>query len=180
MSSTKNRMPRLVLAGLLTLGTTLGIGWTAAAPAAAAAHTCSNGWQPTTWQNTAGLAYLNVRGAGGKGAQVITWSASGESPHTNEKWCLERASEGGWYFHPKYANNLCLDVPGSNYSSGTGLVMWDCNGRKNQRFYVTVPSGQTNHLICPVGSSSTCLAAPHIEEQVVLKSPSYDNRTYWY
>ncbi|ATL32767.1 RICIN domain-containing protein [Streptomyces formicae] len=82
-----------------------------------------------------GPVYLNVGGGSHKGAKVITWPWSGGQG--NEKWCLTQGPRGyGWNLRPWDNRGLCLDVPHSRYKKGQGLVVWNCNGRKNQDFYV--------------------------------------------
>ncbi|MER6074248.1 hypothetical protein ABT187_36555 [Streptomyces sp. NPDC001817] len=87
-----------------------------------------------------GNEYMEVHGWGGKGAVVDTWEYASQDGHiqNNERWCLEHASEGGWYLHPYYNPDLCLDVPSTNE-----VVVWSCNGHSNQRFSFSngVPTG---------------------------------------
>jgi hypothetical protein len=99
-------------------------------------HTYKDGWDNS---------YLEVPGWGGSGTKVDTYPYVDEDGHAqnNERWCLEPANEGGWYLHPVYNSNLCLDVFGgtSGYSSGQTVGVWNCNGRVNQRFVATVNNG---------------------------------------
>ncbi|MWA16099.1 RICIN domain-containing protein [Streptomyces sp. BA2] len=82
-----------------------------------------------------GPVYLNVSGGSRKGAKVITWPWFGGKG--NERWCLTQGPRGyGWNLRPWDNRGLCLDVPGSRYKKGQGLIVWNCNGRKNQDFYV--------------------------------------------
>ncbi|MFT2016335.1 RICIN domain-containing protein [Streptomyces sp. 796.1] len=86
--------------------------------------------QKNTYRNVETGYYLDVKGAGGSGADVITWRWNGKP---NQYWCMERASEGGWYFHPSYNLGLCMDSP----AGGDGApVIWNCKGNENQRFNV--------------------------------------------
>ncbi|PWI13109.1 hypothetical protein DI272_02370 [Streptomyces sp. Act143] len=95
---------------------------------------------PYTFRTPGGpgaFVYLNVSGGSHKGAKVITYPWSGG--RGNETWCLEQGRDGyGWYFHPWDKRSLCLDVPGGRYKKGQGLVVWDCNKRKNQLFDTTI------------------------------------------
>jgi hypothetical protein len=177
-----SKLSRWVGAAIVGFGAVFGVGMATAVPASAASFSCPSDWQADTWQNTANLNYLNVSGSGGSGAKVITWYSSSASPHTNEEWCLQRASEGGWYFHPKYNTGLCMDVQGANYSSGTGIIVWTCNGRANQRFAVTVPPGQHNHVFCPTAHQSLCVSQDGADygNQVILRGASYDNHSFWF
>jgi hypothetical protein len=104
---------------------------------------------------------LEVPGWGGSGTQVDTYAYVDEDGHAqnNERWCLERANEGGWYLHPVYNSNLCLDVfGGSPYHSGQEVGVWNCNGRANQRFAATVNNGPhgspTGGFIYPAENSN--------------------------
>jgi Ricin-type beta-trefoil lectin domain len=97
--------------------------------------------QKVTWKNTRTGLYLDAKSEGAKHAPVITWYRNGGG---NQKWCLERVAGtpyNEWYFHPSYNTHLCMDVPGSKYYSGAKLVIWTCNGRRNQRFEITRSSG---------------------------------------
>ncbi|MFJ9847199.1 RICIN domain-containing protein [Kitasatospora sp. NPDC101155] len=129
--------------------------------------------------------FLEVNGWGGSNTKVATWEYVNQNGHAqdNERWCLERAAEGGWYLHPAYAYgqngrpNLCLDVPGGNYETGTGLVVWNCNGRLNQRFGFTTRD-QTGGHIYAMGNHDYELEGHHDRSQVTL---DYYNGlpTYW-
>jgi len=93
-----------------------------------------------------GPVYLNVEGGSRKGARVITWPWAGGQG--NEKWCLTQGPRGyGWNLRPWDKRNLCLDVPGAKYNKGQGLIVWDCNGRKNQDFYVRPVTTDTSYTI---------------------------------
>ncbi|TCO62896.1 RICIN domain-containing protein [Actinocrispum wychmicini] len=118
----------LALAGLLVAAGTL--------PATAAttdrtAETSNKCEQKNRYQNRGSGYYLDASGGGGKGTKVITWDWNGGA---NQYWCMERASEGGWYFHPSYNLNLCMDSPDSREDSP---VIWNCKGNANQRFNVS-------------------------------------------
>ncbi|MEY9968917.1 hypothetical protein ABIA33_007004 [Streptacidiphilus sp. MAP12-16] len=113
--------------------------------------------QYDTWQTLNGGNYLADPNYGGRGTRVIVWPWTGG---TEQHWCMERATEGGWYLHPGHKTNLCMDVPGSNYSDGVGLVIWDCNGRANQRFDITpVHIGVSTHVITPTANGSVRVTA---------------------
>ncbi|MEU3400704.1 RICIN domain-containing protein [Streptomyces filamentosus] len=92
-----------------------------------------------TWrvQGTNGWAYLNVSGGSRKGAKVITWPWAGG--RGNEKWCLTTGPNGyGYNFRPWDRKDLCLDVPDARYNRGQGLIVWNCNNRKNQLFQTVI------------------------------------------
>jgi len=121
---------------------------------------------------------MNDAGYGGKGSWVITSQTSGR-PQSNEVWCNEKAAEGGVYFHPSFDTSLCMDVPGSKYQSGVGLVIWTCNGRKNQRFTTYTTNhrypGTNGLFILPVADSSIYvnLTGSGNDTQVKLGGPKY-------
>ncbi|MFL6116828.1 MAG: RICIN domain-containing protein [Catenulispora sp.] len=168
---------------------TLGLG-TAAAQADAAQPASVNRCQSVHTYNdgitgaNSPVQYLEVNGWGGSGAKVATWEYIGQSGHAqdNERWCLEPAAEGGWYLHPAYAYgqsgkaNLCLDVPGGNYDAQPGLVVWNCNGRLNQRFGFT--RSNTGGRIYAMGNHNYELQGHHDRSQVTLVLFS-DDPTYW-
>jgi hypothetical protein len=86
--------------------------------------------------------YLDVKGSGGSTTPVITWYYNGAS---NQRWCLEAASQGGYYLHPNNdIGGLCLDDPSGNTSEGTPIWVYTCNGTLSQRWDVN-----------PYGSSTT-------------------------
>lgn len=127
----------LVAATLLLGGSFAGPAVAAPARAATAGPSANRCAQKVTWKNTHGGLYLDAKGAGGKHTPVITWYGNGRS---NQKWCMERMSGtrfNEWYFHPSYNTHLCMDVPGSRYYTGAKIVLWTCNGRRNQRFEIT-------------------------------------------
>lgn len=74
------------------------------------------------------------------GGHAYTFHVSGGWPWSggqgNEKWCLTDATSGGYTLRPWNARHLCLDVPAGRYKEGQGLIVWDCNGGKNQIFFV--------------------------------------------
>ncbi|MFD7907932.1 RICIN domain-containing protein [Kitasatospora sp. NPDC059722] len=106
----------------------LGVGTGAAH--ASTARPAANRCQSVHTYRTGG-EYMEVHGWGGKGAVVDTWEYASQNGHIqdNERWCLEPASEGGWYLHPYYNLGLCLDLPSTDE-----MIVWSCNGRSNQRF----------------------------------------------
>jgi hypothetical protein len=58
---------------------------------------------------------------------VAANTAAGASPSTGA--IVNGLTAGG--------SPLCLDVPNGNYSAGTKLVIWTCNGGSNQQFTAT-------------------------------------------
>ncbi|MET7478170.1 hypothetical protein ABZT17_27925 [Streptomyces sp. NPDC005648] len=168
-----------LIVGTLCGATTAGMTGPAAAapgmPTAPAANKCAH---KETFQNFSGLRYMNDAGYGGKGSWVITSQTSG-SPQKNEVWCIEKAAQGGVYFHPSFNTSLCMDVPGGKYKSGVGLVIWTCNGRKNQRFSTYTTNnrypGTGGLFINPVANSSIYvnLTGSGYDTQVKLGGPKY-------
>lgn len=71
--------------------------------------------------------YLNdqIRGNGG---YVFTTGGGNV-----ENWCVQKASQGGYYLLPvSYGYSQCLD--GGSQAVGTGVQLWDCNGTQDQRW----------------------------------------------
>lgn len=65
---------------------------------------------------------------GGNGSGVYT-----ARPTILETWCVQRASEGGYYLLPVSAGgSLCLD--GGTQNVGTVVQLWTCNGTLDQRW----------------------------------------------
>ncbi|MEU0029681.1 RICIN domain-containing protein [Streptomyces sp. NPDC006335] len=95
---------------------------------AAAPNKCA---QRNTYKNVGRGDYLSVWASGGKGAKIVTWPRNGAA---NQSWCMEKAREGGWYFHPSYNLSLCMDSPNS---SNDAPILWTCKGNANQRFNVS-------------------------------------------
>ncbi|MFB7599664.1 RICIN domain-containing protein [Streptomyces sp. NPDC056160] len=124
-------MRRLATAAVLA-GSVLAVGLLPATASAqqtmsASVNKCA---QKVTFRNSQTGYYLDASGGGGAGTKVITWNRNGGS---NQRWCLEKAKEGGWYFHPSYNLNLCMDSPNA---SDDRPVIWRCKGNSNQRFNV--------------------------------------------
>ncbi len=164
------------LAGLATLGLTMPAQATGQQATAVQHPTVDKCAQNDTWQDTYNNFYLNASGWGGSGTHVIEWNGGGQG---NEHWCLERAAEGGWYFHPSYNLDLCMDVPGGNYSDGTGIVIWNCNGRPNQRFSVT--SSGNGDYIAPQASGHFALDGNGYGQQITLGWNYFDGgSTSWH
>ncbi|MCB5179228.1 RICIN domain-containing protein [Streptomyces antimicrobicus] len=118
----------VALAGAPTAAAAPGAGSPgASATSLAAPDKCE---QRNTYRNAKTGYYLDVQGGGGKGAKIITWHRNGGA---NQLWCMERAKEGGWYFHPSYNLGLCMDSPEGGWKNP---VLWNCKGNANQRFTV--------------------------------------------
>jgi hypothetical protein len=85
--------------------------------------------------------YLDVEGSGGSRTPVITWYYNGAS---NQRWCLEAASQGGYYLHPNNdIGGLCLDDPFGNTAAGPPIWVYTCNGSLSQRWDVNPYSSST-------------------------------------
>jgi hypothetical protein len=129
-----------------------GIATAASQPGAeeeAAPH-CTGPW--TAYRTREGRA-MAVAAAGGSGTRVIAWNYL----RTNEQeWCIE-GTTSNFSLHPRHAPGLCLDVPGGNYTAGTNLIVWTCNGRGNQKFRL-VNNTTTNYFNVETnGHSNRCL-----------------------
>jgi hypothetical protein len=110
----------IAAAAIVTTGSAVGITVAAAAPAYA--FTCHPGLV------SVGSDYLDDYG-GGSGTFVHTYPYT-DSP--NQIWCLEVASEGGYYFHPENNYGLCLDAHTDN--PGQQIWVYTCNGSAAQRW----------------------------------------------
>ncbi|MDI2128868.1 ricin-type beta-trefoil lectin domain protein [Yinghuangia seranimata] len=72
--------------------------------------------------------------------------------------CQGGRNQGFWYdaayqsVHIELSHDRCLDVTGANYTSGTQLIVYNCQGQANQRFVLT---GGT---IRPASAQSLCVA----------------------
>lgn len=47
-------------------------------------------------------------------------------------WCVQLASQGGYYLLPRSNEGLCLD--GQAQTAGTVVKLWNCNGTQTQRW----------------------------------------------
>jgi Ricin-type beta-trefoil lectin domain len=94
-----------------------------------------------------GSDYLDDYG-GGSGKYVHTYPYT-DSP--NQQWCLEVASQGGYYFHPANNYGLCLDA--HTYNSGQQIWVYTCNGTLPQRWCW---DGTTGYIVTR-GNSSMAL-----------------------
>jgi hypothetical protein len=64
----------------------------------------------------------------------------------NQRWYVEAVNASMMTkIHPAGNQNLCVDIPGGNYSQGTQPVLWKCNGRVNQQFLLLCGSGNQTH-----------------------------------
>ncbi|MFB7668073.1 RICIN domain-containing protein [Kitasatospora sp. NPDC056138] len=147
-----------------------------------AAGPFSGGWELLSFQSASGK-FLNVRGAGGSGAQVIIWDTGGNATD-NEKWWIEPWSDGSYRLHPLYNQSLCLDVPGGNYNTGTYLQVWSCNGRSNQTFrFQPSGGGARNYIVADwTGSRINKVLDVHSQdngERVWLWSPNNSGAQHW-
>ncbi|MBS2539123.1 hypothetical protein KGQ20_40885 [Catenulispora sp. NF23] len=170
-----NRIAAATFAAATALGfcATAGSAQAATARPAAAANQCLHKWtfQSMGLNDSSPAGYLNVDGGGGNTSWVITWYSSPSA--SNEYWCMEPASEGGWYFHPSYDLSLCMDVPNGRYAANQDLWIHTCNGTIAQRF--TFGSGDT--LIRTEGNLDYGLEDNGYGHVVTLeKSP---DRSYW-
>lgn len=131
MRATRTRLKSAAVTAAVVVAV-VGVG-AAATPAQAATPNSSKCEQKDTWETNG--HYLNVNGGDqGAGTAVITWYSAPSA--ANEYWCMEPASQGGWYLHPSYNTSLCLDVPYSTYKAGEPMWIWSCDGTEAQRFSV--------------------------------------------
>jgi len=117
----RTRATAVIAAAIVTTGSAVGITIATATPAHAL--TC----HPVLVHN--GGHYLDDYG-GGSGSYVHTYPYTAS---TNQTWCLEVASQGGYYFHPENnTGGLCLDA--HTYTSGQRIWVYTCNGTLPQRW----------------------------------------------
>jgi hypothetical protein len=116
----------VIAAAIVAIGSAFGITVATAPPASAASCTLHLVWN--------GGDYLDNYG-GSSGGYVHTYPHTGSN---NQIWCLQAASEGGYYFLQLDSNgNLsgnCLDVPNSNFTHGQRIWVFHCNGTQAQRW----------------------------------------------
>ncbi|MQY14247.1 hypothetical protein SRB5_44100 [Streptomyces sp. RB5] len=67
------------------------------------------------------------------------------------------------FIYTGLTHDRCLDVPDSNYASGTSLILWDCHGGVNQQF---TRSGDT---LRPAGSTGMCLTLASATDNLRLR-----------
>ena len=92
---------------------------------------------------------MAVAGSGGSNTRVIIWPYHG---YADQFWYLEPAGGNTYRYHPAHNTGLCLDVPGSDTSTRRTLVVWTCNGGRNQVF-----GHRANDSISPVINVGKCL-----------------------
>lgn len=125
MIKLRGKVGAIIATAVLTMGSAFGLAMETAAPAHA--FTCA--YVGNVYSSASG-GFLDDYG-GGSETYVHTY------PYTdshNQTWCLEAASQGGYYFHPLNDLGLCLDVPFSNYASGQRIWVFTCNGTAAQRW----------------------------------------------
>jgi hypothetical protein len=99
----------------------------------------------------------------------------GASYTDNQKWKLLRRADGSYEF-VSVSTGKYLDVAESSMTDGTKVNLWDCNGQKNQAFYI-LPSGEegycvikpcyTNHVFdMAADTKNLALYAPHLDWEV--------------
>ncbi|MEM7153459.1 MAG: RICIN domain-containing protein [Myxococcota bacterium] len=74
----------------------------------------------------------------------------------NQLWLFRPASGGGFTIHSKDDDDLCLDVPSSNYVTGQGLQLYPCHGGSNQVFR-TFGFDSQSATIRPRSATHMCL-----------------------
>ncbi len=129
----------IAAAAIVTMGSA--VGFTAWSATPAYAFTCHQGLVHN------GSDYLDDYG-GGSGKYVHTYPYSNSA---NQHWCLEVASQGGYYFHPGNNYGLCLDA--HTYTSGQRIWVYTCNGTLPQRWCW---NGTTGYIVTR-GNSSLAL-----------------------
>jgi hypothetical protein len=125
MIKLRARVSAIIVAAILTMGSAFGITVATAAPAQA--FTCA--YEGFIFSPVS-AAFLDDYG-GGSQTFVHTYPYTGSN---NQDWCLEAASQGGYYLHPYNNLGLCLDVPFSNYANGQRIWVYTCNGTLAQRW----------------------------------------------
>jgi hypothetical protein len=79
--------------------------------------------------------------------------------------CTGGRNQGFWYdstyqsLHIELSHDRCMDVTGANYTSGTQLIVYDCQGQANQRFVLTGgtirPANAQTLCVTPSGPDPT-------------------------
>jgi Ricin-type beta-trefoil lectin domain len=130
---------KVIAAAAAVIFTPLGV--TAAAASSHAPHRVSFSCVRNVYIHTSNGHYLDVKGSGGSQSPVITWYYNGAA---NQHWCLEPASQGGYYLHPDHnVAGLCLDVPFSQPAQGKLIWVFTCNGSEAQRWAVNINGSST-------------------------------------
>jgi hypothetical protein len=111
-----------IAAATVTIGLAVGIPIVTAAPAAAFSCVYVGGIHNVAH-------YLDDYG-GGSRTYVHTYPHTGSA---NQTWCLEAASQGGYYIHPgNNVTGLCLDAHTANRFQP--IWVYTCNGTVPQRW----------------------------------------------
>lgn len=123
MTKLRSKASVVIAAAAIAIGPAITLTTVAAPPASAA--TCYLGY---VFNRSSTTHWLDDYG-GGSGTYVHTYPFTGSN---NQYWCLEKASEGGYYFHPKNNLGLCLDA--HTYNPGQPIWVYTCNGTLAQRW----------------------------------------------
>ncbi|MEU7823219.1 RICIN domain-containing protein [Catellatospora sp. NPDC049133] len=81
--------------------------------------------------NNARSLVFDVDNSGGHGWGILLFPSHAA---TNEIWVIEPAVEGGYYYHPAYNRNLCMDFDGER-AVGALLKVNACDGSASQRWH---------------------------------------------
>jgi Ricin-type beta-trefoil lectin domain len=114
----------VIVAAILTMGSAIGLTIGTAPPA----HAFVCQWYFWIYNGQAKSHFLDDYG-GGSGTYVHTYPFTQSG---NQTWCLEAASQGGYYFHPVSNEGLCLDT--HTYNPGQRVWVYTCNGTLPQRW----------------------------------------------
>jgi len=171
---TKERWFRVLMGCSVVTAAVLGVTVTAAAPSQATSlgYTCVR----NVYIHTGDGSYLDVKGSGGSTTPVITWYYNGDP---NQLWCLEKASEGGYYLHPNNnVGGLCLDVPHGNAIPYEGIWVYTCNGSAPQRWSINATGNSTT--ISPLLNTDMELTYNGKGNQVYLYYGGLASKDVWY
>lgn len=88
-----------------------------------------------------------------------------------------------YFIRSKANNNKVFDIPGSNYSEGINLELYDFLGWGNQRFVIskefTTESGTQTYRVRPLDSRNYVLAikdaSPYNDKNLLLQTEQYDS-----
>ncbi|GAA0593205.1 hypothetical protein GCM10010394_23150 [Streptomyces crystallinus] len=98
---------------------------------AASSLPSSTYWKP---EHTSGRC-ITAHGGVRKGAKIDQYKCVGGA---NQKWSFVTvsATPPTYTIRPVSNAGLCVDIQGGDYSKGRQPILWNCNGRINQQFWI--------------------------------------------
>ncbi|MEU3862647.1 RICIN domain-containing protein [Streptomyces sp. NPDC028722] len=112
-------------------------------------------WKP---EHTSGRC-ITAHGGTRKGAKIDQYKCVGGA---NQKWSFVNvsATPPTYTIRPVSNAGLCVDIQGSDYRKGRQPILWNCNGRTNQKFWINCAGRLSKCNVHPFygGARDKCLS----------------------